>query len=213
MCSLSWLPRYAELTIDPEVNPMARELNEYEQKLEALVRPLGAAKWQSDYHWNRLEHAIVELGDDHGGLELIPDFQRGHIWSPKQQSHFVENCLRRIVPSSGYLIQFNCPHWGDHRGETDLPAGLQCVDGLQRYTAITSFVRGEVKAFGLSVADFAGTQFDPKRFRMTIAVHDFTSRAELLAFYLALNSGGSQHSEEEIERVRGLLDTAKAGAI
>lgn len=191
---------------------MARELTEYEQKLEDLVRPLGAAKWKTDVFWSRLEDSFTELGVDHGGLELIPDFQRGHVWSKFQQSHFVENCLRGIVPSSGLLIQFNSPFWGDHRGETDLPAGLQCVDGLQRYSAVTGFVRGEVKAFGLSAADFAGTQFDPKRLRMTIAVHDFTSRAELLAFYLALNSGGSQHSEEEIERVRGLLDTAKAVA-
>lgn len=189
---------------------MARELTEHERQLEDLVRPLSTAKWQADLFWNRVERGILEIGNDHGGLELIPDFQRGHVWTPKQQSHFVENCLRGIVPSSGYLIQFNCPFWGDYRGETDLPNGLQCVDGLQRYTAITRFVRGEVKAFGLTASEFAGTQFDPKRMRMSVAVHNFTTREELLAFYLAVNSGGSQHSEEEIERVRGLLEAAKA---
>lgn len=191
---------------------MAREYSEYEDHLTSLVRPLRTAKWQSDYFWNRIERAIVELGNDHGGLELIPDFQRGHVWTEAQQTHYIENCMRGVVPSSGYLIQFNCPTWGEHRSATDLPDGLQCVDGLQRYTAITRFARGEVKAFGLTADDFAGTQFDLKRFRMTVAVHDFTSRSDLLNHYLSINAGGTPHSAEEIERVRGLLaaSTAKA---
>lgn len=190
---------------------MAREISEFEKELVGLVNPLRAAKWASDYRWDNLERALAGLGDDYGGLELCPDFQRGHVWTPKQQAFFVENCLRGIVPTSGLLMQFNSPSWQDSMSaDTDLPPGLQCVDGLQRYTAITEFVKGNVKPFGLSADQLKGTQFAPNQFYVKVAVHAFTQRSELLNHYLSINSGGTPHSAEEIARVRALLADTKA---
>ena len=83
---------------------MAREISEFEQELVRLVNPLAAARWSADYRWDNVERALVGLGEDYGSLELCPDFQRGHVWLPSQQAHFVENCLRGIVPSSGCLL-------------------------------------------------------------------------------------------------------------
>ena len=117
--------------------------------------------------------------------------------------------MRGVVPSSGLLIQFNCPNWSDVGTSSDLPSGLQCVDGLQRYTAVKRFLDGEIKAFGLNCIDFAGSSFDPGRFRMRVAVLDFTSRADLIKHYLSINAGGTPHSSEEIERVRALLIEAE----
>jgi hypothetical protein len=189
---------------------MAREIGSFEQGLIELIKPLGTAKWQADYRWDKIEGSLEGLGDDYGGLELIPDFQRGHVWSKQQQVHFVENCLRGVVASNGFLIQFNCASWNENAKSTDLPPGLQCVDGLQRFTAITAFVKGEVKPFGLSIDDLKGSQFHPSKFYMKVSVHTFASRVDLLSHYLAINSGGTQHSNDEIARVRGLLDQAKA---
>ncbi|MPQ69431.1 DUF262 domain-containing protein [Pseudomonas sp. MWU12-2323] len=189
---------------------MAREIGAFEQQLLTIINPLRTAKWQADYRWSSIEQNLAGLGNDYGGLELIPDFQRGHVWTVEQQVHFIENCLRGVVASSGYLIQFNCTSWSDDDSGTDLPPGLQCVDGLQRYTAITQFVKGEVLPFGLSAGDLAGTLFDPKRFHMKVAIHDFTKRADLLEHYLSINAGGTPHSAEEISRVRDLLAQARA---
>ncbi|MFU5648574.1 DUF262 domain-containing protein [Pseudomonas aeruginosa] len=103
------------------------------------------------------------MGKDYDGLELNPDFQRGHVWTPAQQVHFIENCLRGVVASSGLLIQFNSPSWNDDASESDLPPGLQCVDGLQRYTAVTEFVKGNVKPFGFTAKEISRTQFSAMR--------------------------------------------------
>jgi hypothetical protein len=185
---------------------MSREFTR--EELEAIVRPLRTAKWQADYAWSRAEAALEGLGKDWGGLELVPDFQRGHVWTEAQQVHFLENCMRGVVASSGYLIQFNCPQWNEDADDTDLPPGLQCVDGLQRLTAVTRFVRGEIKVFGLSAEDLQRTQFSPRSLHLKVAVHDFTKRADLLEHYLSINAGGTPHSSEEIQRVRGLLAIA-----
>ncbi|MCU9527537.1 DUF262 domain-containing protein [Pseudomonas mosselii] len=188
---------------------MAREISEFEQRALSIIKPLRTAKWQADFRWDRLEENVATMGADYGGLELTPDFQRGHVWTPAQQVHFIENCLRGVVASNGFLIQFNSPSWNDDASDSDLPPGLQCVDGLQRYTAITEFVKGNVKPFGFTAEELARTQFSPARIHMKIAIHDFTRRADLLNHYLSINAGGTPHSAEEIERVRGLLAQAK----
>lgn len=188
---------------------MSRVITDFEQHLLSIIQPLHAAKWQADYRWFDMERSLARLAIDYGGLDLCPDFQRGHVWSAEQQRHFIENCLRAVVPTSAFLIQFNCSEWGDPDPESDLPVGLQCVDGLQRYTAVTEFVKGNVKPFGFTANELAGTQFSPKRMCMKVAIHGFTKRADLLSQYLALNAGGTPHSAEEIARVRALLAEAQ----
>jgi len=183
---------------------MSRKMSQSDQVLAARIRPLQVAKWQADYPWYRLESSIAEMGEDFGGLELVPDFQRGHVWTPEQQSHFIENCLRGVIASDGYLLQFNCPNFDIERSG-DLPAGLQCLDGLQRYTSVVRFVRGEITAFGYSASDLARSMFCPRRLRMKVAIHTFQWRADLLEHYLAINAGGTPHSASEIDRVRQLL--------
>lgn len=188
---------------------MAQVISEFEQHALSIIRPLRTAKWQADYDWDDLEDGLARLATRHGGLELNPDFQRGHVWSKAQQTHFIENCLRGVVASSGFLLQFNCPGWFDDVASTDLPSCLQCVDGLQRYTAVTEFMKGNVQPFGFTAEQLSSTQFSPRRFHMKVAVHDFAKRADLLEHYLAINAGGTPHSADELERVRGLLAQAK----
>lgn len=175
------------------------------QLIRERIRPLDTAKWSADYSWSRIETAVNELGDDYGGIELDPDFQRGHVWTESQQVHFIENCLRGVVASDGYLIQFNCPNFDTDNVYGDLPDGLQCLDGLQRFTAVCRFVRGEIGAFGLFAEQLAGSEFSVRRRHFKLAIHTFQHRSNLLEHYLALNAGGTPHSTEEIQRVRGLL--------
>lgn len=192
---------------------MAREISNHEQLLNDIIKPLRAAKWQADFRWNTMEDQIRAMGEDYGGLEMEPDFQRGHVWTPEQRVHFIENCLRGVVPSSGFLIQFNSPSFNDDGIKTDLPKGLQCVDGLQRFTTVVEFVKGNVKPFGLTAAELHMTPFAPGRFHMKVAIHDFTSRTDLLEHYLSINTGGTPHSPGEIARVRALLAAAKTQSL
>ena len=191
---------------------MAREISTEEQQLIDIIKPLRSEKWSADFRWDRIENSLTKLGEDWGGFELVPDFQRGHVWTAEQQVHFIENCLRGVVGLGGMLIQFNCPNWSQDLASTDLPAGFQCVDGLQRFTAISEFIKGNIKPFGLSKEQLMGTRFSPIHLHMKVAIHDFTSREELLSHYLSINRGGTPHSAEEIERVSGLLEAVKSKA-
>lgn len=67
------------------------------------------------------------------GLELNPNFQRGHVWTREQQIAYVEYRLRG--GKSGVDLYFNCSFWFEgKRGNTGYQAYV-CVDGLQRITA------------------------------------------------------------------------------
>lgn len=178
--------------------------------LVGIIRPLATAKWACDYGWDYLEKALEGFGEDYG-LNLEPDFQRGHVWTPEQQAHYIENVYRRVIPHEAMLIQFNCPHFEDWHYNGELPREMQIVDGLQRLTAVRKFLAGEVKPFGMSVEDFTGSSYDARRqlYRLRVAVHTFQNREDLLQHYLDLNTGGTPHAQSEIERVRGLLAASK----
>jgi len=180
-------------------------------ELARIIRPLRTAQYEVDHQWIRFQQTLEGFERNYGGVELDPDFQRGHVWTSEQKQLFMENVLRGVVSSSGFLIQFNCPNWDSDNFVGDLPRGLQCIDGLQRITAVMDFLAGTVRPFGLTTDDLAGSSFSIGGYRFRVAIHNFTWRADLLQHYLDLNTGGTPHSADEIERVRQLRDSALVG--
>lgn len=188
----------------------------FESELHKIIKPLRTPLYQIHAPWNRLQHTLDEFTDDFGPVVLDPDYQRGHVWSAGQQRAYIENVLRGMVSDAGMTIQFNTPDFPQiHRRENpnrDLPREFQCLDGLQRLTAVQALQAGELQPFGLRLEDLADTSFDPLRigFRFTLAIYAFQTREELLQHYLDINTGGTPHTPEEIARVRGLLDEARS---
>ena len=179
-------------------------LSDKDKQLFDIIRPQPKSNYEIDVHLSNLESNLKGLSEPHG-LELVPDFQRGHVWVQSQRERYVENLLRGSAPNT---ILFNSPYFDRLSGETtDLPLTMQCIDGLQRLTSVRMFMEGEVKIFGgMTVNDLTDTHFDARRHRMRFSVFTFKKRRELLQFYLDLNSGGVVHSAEEIARVTALRD-------
>ncbi|MEX3983865.1 hypothetical protein AB4Y45_33310 [Paraburkholderia sp. EG287A] len=181
-------------------------------ELDALVKPVQAPRYEVDSAWVYLDTSVSEFAKGYGAVEMNPDFQRGHVWKSEQQRHYIENAMRGVVPTSGMTIQFNCRNFDSLSRvaeDSDLPDGLQCIDGLQRWTAVRGFLAGEVCPFGLSIEDLRGTDYDPKRMiysRFRLAVFSFQYKLEVLDHYLALNAGGTPHSDAELTRVRAMRD-------
>lgn len=188
-------------------------IGERGRELYALVRPTPGNFYQVDVAVNRLQSWVDDnhgdLGRCGGGVELNPDYQRGHVWTPAQRTTFCESFIRGQASA---LLMFNCPSYhgalSDRVG--DLPKHLmQCIDGLQRFTALTDYAADKVQVFGDKVcSDFDQSPFDVRRQRAQVRVYGLQSRAELLRFYIDLNSGGTVHSDEELTRVRALLGEA-----
>ncbi|MGU5821722.1 DUF262 domain-containing protein [Aeromonas caviae] len=186
----------------------------YEEKnaaLDQLIRPLPNPRYTIDASFRYIELQLNGYEQDWGGLNLEPDFQRGHVWTHEQRVAFIEGIFRGTVGESQRIIQFNVPHWDDENHGGDLPNEIQIVDGLQRLTTVRMFMAGEIAIFGgLKASDLDGSKYAVNRpsYRLQFAIHNFANRADLLRYYLAINSGGTPHSTSEIERVKGLLVAA-----
>ena len=79
-------------------------------------------------------------------------------------------------------------------------------------TAVRDFMAGRLTVFdGWTEADLRGTPFDVGRYTIAVSVYEFGRRADLLQFYVDLNSGGTVHSKEELDRVKALQSNAMEG--
>lgn len=160
--------------------------------------------YRVDVPWMFVERNLDTFVNEHG-LDLNPDFQRGHVWTEQQQIDYVEFMLRQ--PQSGREIFFN------HRGwMTSFEGDFVLVDGLQRITAARKFLNNELPAYGHLLKDIGG--FKNKRDQVVIPsdvsfsfqIAKLKTRADVLRWYLDFNSGGTPHAKEEIDRVRELLN-------
>lgn len=162
-----------------------------------------AGNYEVDVSWRYLEEHLEHWNDrGHSPLELDPDFQRGHVWTPDKQSRYVEYILRG--GKSSRLLYWNCSSWG---GQYNTPIYL--VDGKQRLEAVRAFMRNEVPVFGgstfLDFTDKPDTIDASFRFQVNV----LKTRAEMLQWYLDLNEGGVVHTDEELDKVRKLLEAEK----
>ena len=193
---------------------MARSAQD--ERLHAIIRPLKESAWTADFPWAQFHPWLNDTAKEYGGVDMVPDFQRGHVWTKEQQLRYIEAAFRNLLPPSAKSVQFNCANWNSaDKKPTDLPRGLQCMDGLQRVTAVDAWLAGEFKPFGLSIEDLDDTQWMISKgmnlkFRFNVAIYDYTTRAQVLQHYLDFNAGGTPHSAEEIARVRQMLEEAKS---
>ena len=138
----------------------------------------------------------IEMYIQEDNLQLCPDFQRGHVWCQEQQIAFVEFLLKG--GKSANVIYLNHPGW-----MRDFEGDFCCVDGLQRLTACLKFLNNELKVFGHYYKEFEGKL--SRNIGLIINVNNLKTRAEVLKWYIEFNSGGTIHTEKEIDKVKELL--------
>jgi len=154
------------------------------------------ASYAVDICWDHLL-ASLDRYINEWKLEIDPDFQRAHVWDDEKRRRYVEFILRGGM--TGLDIYTNCPGW--HRGSV---GNFVLVDGKQRLEAVTRFLRNELPVFdGTYYREYTDHLRLRAKFRWH--VNDLETRAEVLQWYLDLNSGGVVHTSEELERVRALL--------
>ena len=159
--------------------------------------------YQIDVPLSHLERQLAEYQNNYQ-LDLDIDFQRGHVWTPDQQSAFVEHLLRRGKGSE--LIRFNRPGWPRQQDRIADPMVL--VDGKQRLTAVLAFLRDQRPAFGHYRRQYTD-QLPLTAGTLRFMVNNLPTRAAVLQWYLEINAGGTPHTPAELDKVRQLLQMEK----
>lgn len=164
---------------------------------DEIVHQFPHCHYTIDVSWDFLEQTL-ERYIEHYGLEIHPDFQRAHVWNEEQQISYVEYSMRGGL--SGREIFLNEPNWQGYAVTKE----MVLVDGLQRITAIRKFMKNELKVFGKYFAqDFQ--YLSMTNCSIKISINNLKTRKEVLEWYLDFNSAGTQHTVEELAKVRKLL--------
>lgn len=156
-------------------------------------------QYEVDIHVRHLEKMLKSYEEDYN-LELNPDFQRGNVWTEEQQIKYVEFFLRG--GKSARVIYFNIGEWSFDK-KTDIPQ-MVCVDGLQRLTAILRFLHNEIPVFGHFYNEFEDNI--PLDHTLKFNINNLAYKKDVLKWYLEMNSGGTVHSNSELERVRKMIE-------
>lgn len=158
---------------------------------------------ECNYSLASLVRYIEEEERDYG-LQLNPEFQRGHVWTEEQQIKWIEYHLRG--GKSGNVIYLNDPffnNWGEAKeGEYE---DYVCVDGLQRITAARRFINNEIPAFGTYYRDFED-KLRVLNCTIRVNTNNLKTEKEVLQWYVDMNDGGTPHTAEEINRVKDLIE-------
>jgi Protein of unknown function DUF262 len=137
---------------------------------------------------------------------FIPDYQRDMVWTPKQQSRFIESILIKLpVP---FIFAADV-------GQGDREGALEIIDGSQRIRTLDNFVSNKLELVGLKkLTEAVGMRFSdlskPRQMRFkrtTVRVIELTEKADEDArreMFDRLNSGGTALTTMEVRR--GVVD-------
>ena len=193
-----------------------QEAIEYSNKIAKLIGAIPTPNYAVTIRATYIEETLKAY-EESEGLELNPDFQRGHVWTRDQQIAFCESWIRCTLGDAGKTITFNSPMSAVHnkRSDADLK-GMVCIDGLQRLTAVRQFMKKEFKVFSHIDGGVYWDFFDNTRFSrysptngLIFQLFDMQYKKDILDYYLAFNNGGTPHSEQEIQRVLNMRQELK----
>lgn len=129
----------------------------------------------------------------------VPAFQRDNDkWDLKRQINFVENVVSGYKPT----IQL-------YTLESGYMARSYILDGLQRITALFSFIDGNFDIFDGQVSFADLVEHKLSRQTINLEVFTFDSHAEAAQFYIDINRGIT-HSDADIERAVNFIMRSKA---
>lgn len=137
-------------------------------------------------------NSVLKDYEDNGNLIYDPDFQRGYVWTKHQQSQYVEYMLRGGI--GGREIYFNHPGW-----QRDYHGDMLLVDGKQRIKAVKNFMTNEVKVFDHYLREYED-KFSRHLCFFYFNVNNLDDYNDVIRWYISMNSGGSMHTNEDIER-------------
>lgn len=166
----------------------------------ADIKSFSIANYRVNVSWGYLDKWLGEQVQDGAiGVDLDPDFQRGHVWTEDKQIAYVEYRLREGM--SARDLYWNHKSWGR---EYDREHKLVLVDGKQRLEAVRLFMNNKIPAFGALLDEYTD-KLRVVTVDFIMCVNDLKTRAEVLQWYLDLNSGGVIHTNDELDKVRELL--------
>lgn len=183
---------------------MNSKFNPNKPRFQDIEPFMSAGRYSTDVSFGELEHELNRYQKEYN-LDINPDFQREYVWTDEQKTKYVEFILRQGKSSKEFL--FNCQGW-----MKSFTRQMVLVDGKQRISACLDFLHNKIPVFGCYYSQFENNNSSLTRnhnYSFKFVINDLETRQEVLEWYLQLNSGGTVHTEEDLNKVKKLLEQEK----
>ncbi|WP_294197302.1 DUF262 domain-containing protein [uncultured Sphingomonas sp.] len=187
-----------------------------QQASERRDRAQGVGEEQIRTHMRDVDYSIREYpievlvakylqGAEDGKNEIfVPDYQRSFVWSPKQQSRFIESVLIGLPVPYLFVADVGAE-------DEELSGRLEIVDGTQRIRTLTAYLTNDLQLLELTkLTALNGTTLEDllpsrrRRFlRTTIRLIELTEKADeemRRDMFDRINSGGEPLNPMEVRR-------------
>jgi hypothetical protein len=137
------------------------------------------------------------------GLDLDPDYQRGHVWDIDQKVNLIDSIFKNI--DIGKFAVIKRP-WGPD-GNRPLTRKLyEVLDGKQRITTIVDYYLGRFQYKGKYYNELGyRDQRHFTYFSVSYAESDYLTQEQKYRYFLKLNTTGTPVDPAHMDRVAGLL--------
>jgi len=154
------------------------------------ITKISRANYRCDVPFRHLRRHFNSWTEACGTVDFDPPYQRGYVWTQEQQIAYLEFVLKGGM--GGRDIFFNCTTWNS---TFDTPVEL--VDGKQRLQSVLDFLDNKIPVFGYTYKKFE----DKLDLMLCFSVHvnDLTNPYDVVRWYLDMNTGGSIHTEKDLE--------------
>lgn len=158
------------------------------------IKKISIAKYHVDSPWIYFKPHYI----DDRKLNLDPDYQRGYVWNVNQKISYLEWILKGGI--TGKDIYLNHPGW-----MRSFEGDFEVVDGKQRISAVLDFFDNKIPVFGSYYKDY---EDNLPIFEASFSVHinNLTSKKDIVQWYLDMNTCGTYHTKEEIEKVKNIIN-------
>ena len=206
--------------MDYEWFPFERDVKIFDVLRDNYVRPKMpeydyipvTKKYQSSTVDIHHIYNLVELGNEYEDILIIPDYQRGLVWTLKQKQNLIMSILNGnpigdFIFKKEFLIGSN--------GKRDgLAVAWTVIDGQQRMNAIKEFMGNKFKLKdGLKFRDMK--YWDAREFATVYKVNTITfvniTYEQELDIYYNRDFGGTAHSKAELDKILKLKEAVENG--
>lgn len=173
----------------------------------------------------RSAREMVRIANE-GQLDVNPVYQRPSVWTPEQKQNLVKSWLSGTpIPAIVVNDRFH-PSWTDERPDAKTGQGMYAVvDGKQRIEAGIDWLAGRVPVPASWIDDeFIETTIDTpdgpyvtmnnltdvgrrlveSRMHFAVVEGKLNSVQEEAELYLRLNTGGTAHTDADLDKARDL---------
>jgi hypothetical protein len=154
---------------------------------------------------------LVMLGNEYEDVFVVPDYQRGLVWTLSQKQNLIMSILNGN-PIGDFIFKKRFLKGSNGRSD-GVKVEWTVIDGQQRINALKEFIGNKFKLKnGLRFRDLK--YWDAREFALTYKINAITftgiTYEQEVEIYFNRNFGGTAHSMKELERIKKIREDIRS---